>query len=233
MGPITMDGTVTAENAVEQIEQKLPQGLAKVEMVSSPTHNFGVMSPNQEGEHAFTIKNVGDEPLTLRVGATTCKCTLGSLTKDSLQPGEETDIKLNWTIKTDSNEFSQSAQLHTNDPQKPVIDLAVSGRVVRDIEMVPKALSFGEIASGESIELTLKVYNYMDYDIQPAELKFSSDEMTELSTFQVDAYQPSTEEDQEHVDARQAFRVKVTIEPGLQQGSVSQNLLFGFESADE
>ena len=228
-GPITIDGKVTAANAIENYRASLPTGLAKVQLVGGAKHDFGVMEPGEEGEHAFAIKNVGEEPLKLRIGATSCKCTLGSLDKESLLPGEQTEVKLSWTVKTESGEFSQTAQLHTNDPTEPVISLAVSGRVVREIDIVPKALSFGEIASGESIELDAKVYSYFDGMIEHTETKFTSEEMTQLSTFDVEEYEPTEKEDREHADANQAFRLKVTIEPGLQQGSVSQKLLFGFK----
>ena len=231
-GPMTIDGKVTAANAVESYRARLPAGLAKAEMVGGAKHDFGVMEPGEEGEHAFVIKNVGDEPLKLRIGATSCKCTLGSLDKESLLPGEQTEVNLSWTIKTESGEFVQTAQLHTNDPAEPVINLSVSGRVVREIDIVPKALSFGEIASGETIQLSANIYSYFDGDIEHTETKFTSEAMTELSTFDVEEYQPTEDEDRAHADARQAFRVNVTIEPGMQQGPVSQKLLFGFRFKD-
>ena len=49
---------------------------ARVEVIGELTHDFGVMSPNTEGEHVFRIKNTGEDDLTLRLGATTCKFTL-------------------------------------------------------------------------------------------------------------------------------------------------------------
>jgi len=229
LGPITMDGTVTAVNAVES---SLPLGLAKAEMISDPVHDFGVAEPGVEGEHTFMIKNAGNQPLTLRVGATTCTCTLGSLDKNSLAPGEQTEVLLSWTVKSDSSEFSQSAQLHTNDPHQPVIDLVVKGRIVREIEIVPKTWAFGEVASSEPIELTSRVYNYMNHDIEVTEMSFSSEEMTALADFHVEAYQPSEQEDAEHAAARQAFRLKVVVQPGLKQGSISQNFLFHFRKAE-
>ena len=76
-----------------------PNGLARVELLGEPTHDFGMMSPETEGEHVFVIKNVGEEDLTLRLGATTCKCTLGELDADRLKPGEQTEIKLSWKVK--------------------------------------------------------------------------------------------------------------------------------------
>jgi hypothetical protein len=228
-GPITADGAVTAANAMAKLQERLPQGLAKVELIGDPSHDFGVMAPDEEGEHAFRIKNVGDETLRLRIGASSCKCTIGTLAADSLEPGEETDVTLSWTVKTDSSEFSQSAQLLTNDPENVAINLSVSGRVVRQMEMVPKTWTFGEVASGQTITLASKVYNYMDYDITPTELRFSSEEMTALSDFHVEAYSPNEEQDGVHAEARQAFAVEVQIRPGMRQGPVSQNFLFGFQ----
>ncbi|MDG2222777.1 MAG: DUF1573 domain-containing protein [Rubripirellula sp.] len=206
---------------------------ARVEVIGDITHDFGVMSPNTDGEHVFKIKNIGEDDLTLRLGATTCKCTLGELKNSTLAPGEESDIKLSWTVKSGQTEFNQTAQVITNDPYQVVLSFEIEGKVVEDLEVVPETWTFGEVATGEPIELSGTIYNFMDQDIKPTDLSFSSQEMTDLSTFEVEPFIPTDEADGSRKIARQAFRVKIKIDAGMRQGAVSQNFVFGFRKLDE
>ena len=97
------------------------------------------------------------------------QCTLGDLDKESLAPGE-TEIKLSWTVKAGLTEFSQSAEVITNDPDAVVIRLAITGEVAKEIDMVPETWTFGEVATGEPIEVTGKVYSFLDTDISLTDL---------------------------------------------------------------
>jgi hypothetical protein len=232
-GPMTLDGKVNATNAVATLDLKVPKGKARAEVPGGMKHNFGLMSPDEDGEHTFVIKNVGEEPLTLELGATTCKCTLGELDKSTLKPGEQTEIKLSWHVQTNANEFGQSAEVRTNDPTQPALRFEIEGNVVREMEMLPSSFAFGEVAAGESVVLESKIFNFMKYDIQPAQSKFTDDQLNALATIEVEPYQPTEEDDGPRSTARQAFNVKVTIAPGMKQGPVSQNFNFGFERVDE
>lgn len=230
-GPFTMDSDVEAVLAARLAEN--PDGLARVELLGEPTHDFGMMSPDTEGEHVFVIKNVGEEDLTLRLGATTCKCTLGELDSDRLKPGEQTEIKLSWKVRGGEPDFEQSAQVITNDPKNVVINLAIIGKIIQDVEVVPETWTFGEVATGEEFEVTGTIYNYLPTDIRPTEMRFSSEELTELSEFEVEPFVPTSETDGIRSAARQGFRVTIKVKPGMRQGAVSQSFLFGFERLDE
>lgn len=206
---------------------------ARVEVIGELVHDFGVMSPNTEGEHVFRIKNAGEDDLTLRLGATTCKCTLGELKNSTLAPGEESDITLSWSVKSGQAEFNQTAQVITNDPYRVVLNFEIVGKVVEDLEVVPETWTFGEVATGEPIEMSGTIYNFMDQDIKPTKLSFSSQEMTDLATFEVEPFIPTEETDESRHIARQAFRVTIKIDAGMRQGAVSQNFVFGFRKLDE
>lgn len=231
-GPFTIDGAVSPDNVLDHITKNLPKEMPRVEVVGDSTHDFGIMAPGSEGEHTFVVKNVGQEDLRLRLGASTCKCTLGELDREALAPGEQTEVKLSWTVKPGENEFNQSAEVLTNDPRRVAIKFAITGKVILDAEVVPETWTFGEVATGEPFEVSGTIFNFMDFDITPTEVKFSSEEMTELSEFEVEPFQPS-EADGIRSTARQGFRVNVKTKAGMRQGAVSQNFMFGFRKADE
>lgn len=231
-GPIGLEGGITADNVVQHVRGQWPSQLPRAEVIGEAEYNFGVMAPEEKGSHTFTIRNTGQSDLSLKLGASTCKCTFGSLENNRLPPGEQTDVTLQWTIKTDSNRFNQSAEILTNDPENVAIPLKIQGKVVRGIEIDPKQWTFGEVAAGEPIEMTAKIYNYLQHDIEPTETEFASKSLNEAADFKVTAFEPSAE-DGVYADARQGFRVQATIRPGLPQGPISDNFLFRYRHVDE
>lgn len=231
-GVIDANGEVTAEDIPSVVNLDDSSAYAKIALPDGHEHDFGVMRPDQKGEHVFRIRNEGSIPLTLTIGAATCKCTLGSLENEKLMPDEETTVKMEWSIETDADEFEQSAELRTNDPERPAVQFKITGRVVRGVELVPRALTFGEAAAGDPIELTAKIYNYQDEDIDIRDVRFSGDFLTENAEVDIEPFTPSAE-DGIHADAREGYRVNIEIPPGLPQGSMQTNIGFGFVKLDE
>lgn len=237
-GPFTVGGEVTPANLPEHVkmfsETNAPSAekVGKVEIEGDLTHDFGVMSPGEEGERQFIIRNVGEGPLRLRVGASTCKCTLGELDKSVLEPGEETQITLTWTVKPGAAEFGQSAQVLTNDPSRVAITLRIKGKIVEDFQLVPQTWTFGEVATGDAFEVTGTIYNFMKTKIETTDVKFTSDDMNELADFKIEPLKKADFAEGTE-NALQAFRVTATVKTGLRQGNISQNLLVGYNSLNK
>lgn len=100
-------------------------------------HDFGVMELGQKGTHEFKIRNDGPGPLKLvaRKEDHTCQCTLGTLARDGLQPGEETTVTMEWEIKNPSPQFEHSAKIRTDDPANPVTTFRVRGIVGKRLSL--------------------------------------------------------------------------------------------------
>src|SRR5688572_28228631 len=47
--------------------------------IDATTYDFGVIERGSSKSHAFKVTNMGDAPLQISVGATSCKCTLGNV----------------------------------------------------------------------------------------------------------------------------------------------------------
>jgi len=232
-GMFATNKVFSAADLVSELPVDRGDSQAKVEMLTPQNHDFGMMKPGDEGTHTFIVKNTGTEDLRLRLGATTCKCTLGELKREALAPGETTEVTLTWTVEGSGEpEFRQSAQILTNDPTKVAISLEIMGRIVENVDVVPETWSFGEVATGEPLEITGTIYNFMDDKILPGEASFSSEELTALSTFEVEPYEPTEELDGIRSTATEAFKVTIKVLPGMRQGAVSQNFLLPFQRLD-
>lgn len=233
-GPFDTANTVSVANVEDHVvlTPTDPGSQPTIELIGESRHDFGVMAPGAEGQHSFRIKNSGNKELNLRIGASTCKCTVGDLDKSVLEPGEETDVTLTWTVKEGVREFTQSAQLITTDPKRPALTLEIAGLVVGDFEFLPEVWTFNEVASSETFEITGEIYNYTDAKIELGQPRFTSEKLTELSEFEIERV-PEEEFCKVREDAKECFRVTAKVKPGMRQGAISQNMLVPFtKSAD-
>lgn len=134
----------------------------KFTVVGETVHNFGIMEFLQKGEHEFKIRNDGQAPLQMVALARdqTCSCTLGSLGQEGLKPGEETTVKLSWTIKMPVTLFEHSAKIRTNDPKNLVTTFRVRGLVGKRLLVKPSnELNVGVLSEKEPTERTLFLYS--------------------------------------------------------------------------
>lgn len=231
-GPYSIGSDVTPANLASFVNLDDDGDGGRLEIVGDQVFDFGTMSVGESGEHLFKIRNVGKSDLSLAIGESTCKCTLGNLETDKLPPGEETEVKLSWTVKTNADRFGQQAELLTNDPSKGAVPLRIVGRVIREYEFEPKTLRFGSVTPGESIDVETTLYNYSQYELRMTSTRITSDEIEALTSVEITPIEKS-DFSAENQDASQGFRIAVHIEPGIPQGSVSQNLIVGFKRFTE
>lgn len=107
-----------------------PVGAATVD--GEQTHDFGMMSQEAMGSHEWKIRNTGEGDLDLRVGSSSCSCTIANIAKGGskiLKPGEETEIRLGWSTKKNNGHFSQYSEILTSDPKNPKIRFTIEGEV--------------------------------------------------------------------------------------------------------
>ncbi|HXY35481.1 MAG TPA: DUF1573 domain-containing protein [Planctomycetaceae bacterium] len=127
----------------EQKESKKRPALATKEpfpkAVTGPrVYEFGTMALNEEKKHTFTISNQGKGPLDLEVGPSSCKCTVGNLSKKRVMPGESVEVELSWKAKELANNFAQNATIWTSDPDAPDIQFKVYGKVAEKYTVIPE-----------------------------------------------------------------------------------------------
>jgi hypothetical protein len=98
-------------------------------LVEGNQFDFGTVCVGESNSHFVRIKNVGEAPLV--VASPPMMHQLPSQRwRRELQVGENADYEMKWTGHVASECFALSIPLFTNDPQRPVIRLQISGKVV-------------------------------------------------------------------------------------------------------
>jgi hypothetical protein len=173
--------------------------------------------------HVFTIKNVGEAPLLLNKGESTCRCTTFDVEKTELEPSESTSVKIEWHATVPPGDFGQSAKVNTNDPARPQISFRISGKVTFSYTVQPTNLVFTGISANQPASAEVKIYSYRPGDLEIVGEPKLSDEQT-VKYFSVETKPMSTEMIQENPEAASGILATITVKPGLPLGTFHQTV---------
>jgi len=115
--------------------QTPPEGPSGKIEISSTECNLGEVFQGADAIKAFTVKNVGEGPLTLSVRSS-CGCTTPSKPKSPLPPGESTEFTIKYRT-SNPGAFHKTVWLTTSDPDQQRITIPVEGLVKPLFSMTP------------------------------------------------------------------------------------------------
>jgi hypothetical protein len=193
--------------------------LAKV--VNGQRYDFGTMDRFTTQNHTFIITNNGDEPLILKLGKTTCKCTLGELAKGELQPGERTEVKLEWTARTTGEQFEQSAEINTNDKNNNPLQLTVHGHVSDVMRVDPEQFTLNNISASDPFTAKLRLLARKEPKLTVLSHSWAKPETAQF--FDV-SFEPIPQEDLGDDKIASGVTIVLQTKPGLPLGQLSQTL---------
>ncbi len=111
-------------------------GWSKEEIANGPRasfdkvlHSFGDIHPASRVTATFKLTNTGRAALLLRNLKSSCGCSAAASGKDSLGPGESTDIEVSFLPGDRRGEIKKSIAVICNDPVTPVIRLEFTALV--------------------------------------------------------------------------------------------------------
>lgn len=120
------------ESAVTQAPPALVQQepLKPTTIVFAETeHGFGDIKEGDFAKHEFVFKNTGTEPLYVRDAKASCGCTTPEWTKDTIAPGGEGKILVQFNSEGRPGDFNKSVTVLANtDPEATVI--TIKGHVI-------------------------------------------------------------------------------------------------------
>jgi hypothetical protein len=197
-------------------EAAAPAGTPRVQ-VDQTELAFGLMDVGEQRSHTFLVKNTGDAPLTLQEAGTSCECTLLDLRDGQVAPGGEGRVRLSWRASEPADVFRHGALIRTNDPDRPALDLTVSGQVRTHLGLWPKQIVFSDVLPGEERTAQAIVYSQVwdDFEIYDSRCSLSHLRWRVL---------PAEETQLDLLQARSAKVVEVTLPAGLPRSAINARL---------
>lgn len=176
LGAVAVAETPTSAPASSPSQQPLARGA--VLYTEKDEWNFGSVWYGEKPETQIRLRNTGDAPLQILEVTTGCTCTTGSVTKSTLQPGEEDVLKIAFdTTRTRDRFPERQLTIRTDAPGRENVHIRIKGESKPLIEFDPPlmrgAILIGRVPHDvpKNLEFDIKV----TYD-KPVNLKLSDGE---------------------------------------------------------
>ncbi len=223
--------TAFVTGTLERNSEVTGQDVAMLVTDDGTDFDFGTMDRGDTMEHAFGFRNAGTRPLSLKITGTTCMCTVGELEADTIPPGESREVTLRWNAKRFEREFRETATITTSDPKRPVVTLAVFGRVLPRVRSVPTNVALGNITAEATREARTIIYGYQSDELEVVGTQWRRPELSEF--FEIEFHPATTEELEREIDAKAAIVCELKLKPGLPPGDFLQRAIVNLQTDKE
>ena len=128
--------------------------------IGQTSFDFGQIFEDRSLTHNFVIQNTGSAPLRIEDVDPDCACTVASYDK-TIPPGQEGTITL--TIKPFSviHQFKKEAKVTLNDPERPKVQLVMTGVALPFIEILPSHIVRLRGTPGEGVKGEVKFISHL------------------------------------------------------------------------
>ncbi len=144
----------------------------KLEVVGGNTYDWGRVDPARL-HTVIKIRNAGTGDLHIEKVQPACSCTIDTLAKDLLKPGEVTDLKLSVDVASRSGAVEKTVTIYSDDPANKQQVITLRAFVKRPVTFEPGQYFYVQGAKvGQEVTGTVTIANSGDapFTLFPPEL---------------------------------------------------------------
>lgn len=119
--------------------------------------DFGQVSEGNKVEHEFTVQNKGSADLQIQRVVAGCGCTATTILNSAISPNSETKIQVSLDTQGLYGDLNKTVRVYSNDPENPLVSLALSGKVSRKVNVEPANIIFEKIIRAEDGNISRNV----------------------------------------------------------------------------
>ena len=138
---------VSALEAQKPAVAKAPAA-PKIEILPE-TKDAGTVAKGNVVEATFVVKNTGGADLLISDARPSCGCTVASFDR-VIKPGAEGKIHSSVDTKSFSGPISKSIVVHSNDPERPQMNLFIKAMVKPFVDVLPQAFVRFSVIKGDT-----------------------------------------------------------------------------------
>ncbi len=123
-----------------------------------PVLDLGKIGGGESREFSIPLTNTGSQPFYIYNIQADCSCTFLSAYQLELKPGETKKILGRYDSGRQYGIDVSQIKFQSTDPLLPYANVPIRALIIRDIEIVPPWLSFGEIPAGGIAQIPFSLY---------------------------------------------------------------------------
>jgi hypothetical protein len=204
-----------------------------VEVINGKDLDFGLMMAGTKRSHKFIFKNVGQAEAKIWFLKSTCKCTVGKFENATLQPGEQTDVELEWKAESQLDEFAQTATIGTNCPDQEEIKLTIRGRIGQAYVFDPPLANLGDIYSSSETTIPVTIYSLQESSLSLGAAQIQDGVLSKKIKVEIgEERHLKPGELPDNADARHVVEAKIHLSKGLPAGPLTLPIKFARKSGE-
>lgn len=113
------------------IQSIRPSGQGRPEWSISESHyDFGDIPVFGTAKHTFLIQNDGNTPVDIKNIATSCSCLRGTVSRQTVPPGESTEVALTFQADSHLGRQVKKGIIRSSDPLLPAAMISIAANVI-------------------------------------------------------------------------------------------------------
>jgi hypothetical protein len=132
--------------------------------------DFQSIYRGDEARHTFEITNSGDIKLQITNIRSSCGCTVPSIEKRNLAPGETTALTAIFNSDRFRGSVTKHIYVYSNDEENPITKLSIHADIKQDLQVTPTSIYFAGLKSGESVQRKIEIRNLSGKPVRISEI---------------------------------------------------------------
>lgn len=133
---------------------------------------------DQEAVASFRYQNKTDKPIRIKSTRSSCGCTVASLQKELVEPGEKGEVTATFKIGGRTGPQQKVVTVETDDAAQPVTNLVLKANIAQAVEVQPPLVYWQQGEDAKPKVITVKAAKDVPItkvDVQSSSPNFSTD----------------------------------------------------------
>lgn len=145
-------------------------------VIENDNIDLGIVPAGTPVKYRFYLRNDGKSDLIINNIKTSCaRCSAAEMSRKSIPPNEEEAINVNLWTHNKIGENSYTVYISTNDPIMPQKTFKFKINLSSPLFIKENTIKFGEIISGKSPTLSLKIHHQNNLSIKDESLAYNNE----------------------------------------------------------
>jgi hypothetical protein len=105
------------------------EGVRAQAAANSYLYDFGEVKEGAMLKHTFLLKNDTEKTIKIKQITTSCSCTTSNVSKWTIEPGQSTEVEVNFNTTGYPGERTRFSYVNTDNPDNPIIKLEVKAMI--------------------------------------------------------------------------------------------------------
>ena len=146
--------------------------------LSEESYDFGQIQGGTTVKHTFILKNLGELPLHILNTESSCVCTVAAPSGDTLLTGQAEQIEVALKVPPTNTKVKETVTIHTDNPQRPTIELTLTANAYMPIAAIPSRILFGQIPFGQIVEKEIQIKRLQKIETKLIGTRSSADNLS-------------------------------------------------------